>query len=172
MITKDDLNSEEFNPYYQQYIDKTAGLSLQEGLKESGDQTIIFLESIALDKLEHAYEDGKWTIKEIIQHLIDTERIFTYRALRIARKDQTALPGFDQDQFASVSHANARSIDDLMNDYKAVRLSTLILFDSFNDAMLKTKGIASDSPLSVRAAGFIVIGHEMHHCQIIRERYL
>lgn len=172
MITKDDLNQNEFDPYYKGYIDKTTGLSLKEGLKISGDNTINFLESIPLEKLEYRYQEGKWTIKEIIQHLIDTERIFTYRALRIARKDKTKLPGFDQDDFASVSHANERSIDDLMNDYKAVRLSTLILFDSFTEEMLQNIGTASDSPLSVRAVSFITIGHEIHHCQIIQERYL
>lgn len=172
MITKDSLGSEEFNPYYKKYIDKTTGLTLQQGLKECGDMTINFLESIPFERLEYRYDEGKWTIKEIIQHLIDTERIFTYRALRIARKDRTPLPGFEQDDFASISQANDRSIDDLMNDYKAVRLSTLILFDSFNEEMLSAKGTASDSPLSVRAVAFIIMGHELHHCQIINERYL
>lgn len=171
-MTKDDLKPDEYNIYYKGYVDKTTGLDLKEGLKISGDDTINFLEAIELQKLEYRYEEGKWTIKEIIQHLIDTERIFSYRALRIARQDQTALPGFDQDEFADHSHANARSIDDLMNDYKAVRLSTLILFDSFSEAMLSSIGTASNSAISVRALAFIIMGHELHHCQIIKERYL
>ena len=171
-MTKEHLNPDEYNSYYQRYIDKTTGLTLKQGLKESGDATISFLESIPDNKLDFRYDADKWTIKEIIQHLIDTERIFMYRALRIARRDDTALPGFDQDDFAHNSRANERSIIDLMNDYKAVRLSSLILYDSFNEEELILKGTASDSPISVRALAFITMGHELHHCEIIKEKYL
>ncbi|RKE95290.1 DinB family protein [Ichthyenterobacterium magnum] len=171
-MTKDDLNNEEYNSYYQPYIDKTEALSLREGLKLKGDATIAFFESIPEDKFDYRYANDKWTIKEVLQHIIDTERVFTYRALCIARKDKTALPGYDQDEYADNSHANDRSVVSLMNEYKAVRLATLILFDSFSDEILLTVGNANSSKLSVRAIGFITIGHEIHHCKVIKERYL
>ena len=130
------------------------------------------MKSIANDKLEYRYDKGKWTIKEVIQHLMDAERIFAYRALRIARQDQTPLPGFEQNDYVQPSQANERSLDDLINEFKAIRASTVALFNSFTDKMLLAKGTASNSPVSVRAIGFIIMGHEIHHCQVIKERYL
>ncbi|MFD2917742.1 DinB family protein [Psychroserpens luteus] len=171
-MTKEDLAIDEYNPYYQQYIQKAGDATISEGLKENGDATIAFLESIPEEKLEYRYEEGKWTIKEIIQHLIDTERVFTYRALCIARKDKTLFPGYDQDEYAVNCEANNRSMYSLMNEYKTVRLASIILFESFSSEMLKQIGIASNSNLSPRAVVFITIGHENHHCEIIKERYL
>ncbi|MFC4721940.1 DinB family protein [Geojedonia litorea] len=171
-MTKDNLKPGEFNPYYGTYIDKTAGLDLKSGLKVGGKRTINFLKSISNEKLEYRYAKGKWTIKEIIQHLIDAERVFAYRALRIAREDQTPLPGFEQDDYVLPSKANNRSLDQLLNEYAAVRQATVTLFDSFSDEMLIQLGTASNSPISVRAIGFIIIGHEIHHCDVIKERYL
>jgi hypothetical protein len=171
-MTKDDLSVDEYNPYYEQYIKKAGDVSISEGLKDNGDVTIAFLESISEEKLEFRYAEGKWTIKEIIQHIIDTERVFTYRALCIARKDKTLFPGYDQDEYAVNSEANNRSMFSLMNEYKAVRLASIILFESFSAEMLKRVGVASNSNLSPRAVAFITIGHENHHCEIIKERYL
>lgn len=171
-MTRDDLTDGEYNSYYHQYIQKAGDVSISEGLKGNGDKIIEFLESISEEKLEFRYAEGKWTIKEIIQHLIDTERVFTYRALCIARKDKTMFPGYDQDDYVVSCEANERSIHSLMNDYKAVRLASIMLFESFSNSMLKQIGRASDSNLSPRAVAFITIGHENHHCDIIRERYL
>ncbi|MEH6536007.1 MAG: DinB family protein [Psychroserpens sp.] len=171
-MTKEDLKKEEYNPYYQQYIEKAGDASIAEGLKGNGDATIAFLESIPEEKLEYRYAEGKWTIKEVIQHIIDTERVFTYRALCIARKDKTLFPGYDQDEYAGNSEANNRSRYSLMNEYKAVRLASIILFDSFSEDMLVRIGSASNSNLSPRAVAFITIGHENHHCEIVKERYL
>jgi uncharacterized damage-inducible protein DinB len=170
-MTKDDLKPSEFNPYYGTYIKKTSGLSL-DSLKSSGEKTISFFKSIPSDKLQYRYADGKWTIKEVIQHLMDAERIFTYRALRIARKDQIPLPGFEQDDYVLPSQANKRSIEDLIVEFKAIKAATVTLFDSFSDEMLMELGIASNNPVSVRAIGFIIMGHEIHHCDVISERYL
>lgn len=170
-MTKDDLKPSEFNPYYGTYIKKTSGLTL-ESLKSSGEKTISFFKSIPSSKLEYRYADGKWTIKEIIQHLMDAERIFTYRALRIARKDKTPLPGFEQDDYVLPSQANKRSMEDLLNEFKAIKMATVSLYDSFSEEMLMELGTASNSPVSVRAIGFIIIGHEIHHCDVIKERYL
>lgn len=171
-MTKDNLKAGEFNPYYGTYIDKTAGLDLRNGLKVGGERSINFLKSISNEKLEYRYAEGKWTIKEIIQHLIDSERVFAYRALRIAREDKTPLPGFEQDDYVAPSKANKRSLDQLMNEYAAVRHATVALFDSFSNEMLMRLGTASNSTVSVRAIGFIIMGHEIHHCDVIKERYL
>lgn len=170
-MTKDDLNSGEFNSYYGIYIGKIGELSLKD-LKSCGEKTISFLQSIPNEKLEFRYAEGKWTIKEIIQHLMDAERIFAYRALRIARQDKTPLPGFEQDNYVAPSQANKRSLDELIDEFKAIKLATAALFNSFSEEMLIALGTASNSPLSVRAIGFIIIGHEIHHCEVIKERYL
>ncbi|SDS43166.1 DinB superfamily protein [Formosa sp. Hel1_31_208] len=171
-MRKEDLSKTEFNPYYQTYIDKSGDLTLHSGLKINGDKTIAFLESIPEEKLEYRYVEGKWTIKEIILHLIDTERIFAYRALCIARHDQSVFPGFDQDEYVVQSNANQRHIDSLIDEYKAVRHSTIILFGSMLSTDLCRIGTASESDISPRAIAFITIGHENHHCDIIKERYL
>ncbi len=171
-MTVKDLRADEYNPYYDAYLRKTKHVTLKEGLRGNLEPIISFLESIPEHKLDYRYSEGKWTIKEIILHVIDTERIFTYRALCIARQDQTMFPGYDQDAYVPTSNANARSLQNLLAEYKAVRLATIALFDSFDDVVLLQKGTASNSVVSVRALGFILLGHENHHCAIIRERYL
>ena len=171
-MTREDVLKDEYNPYYQQYILKSGNATILEGLKANGDKTISFLETIPQDKLEYQYEEGKWTIKEIIQHLIDTERIFTFRALCIAREDKTLFPGFDQDEYVVASKANHRLISDLLQEYKALRLASINLFENFSQEMLRCVGIASNSNLTPRAVAFIIVGHENHHCEIIKERYL
>lgn len=171
-MNRADLDKSEYNNYYQTYINKTEGLSLLTGLSESYGETYNFLKSIPQDRLGYRYEKGKWTIKEVVQHLLDTERVFAYRALRIGRGDNTPLAGFNQDDYIEPSKANERSIEDLLKEYSAVRKATEILFKSLPVDALQNLGIASNADVSVRAIGFIIIGHERHHCQIIRERYL
>jgi len=165
------LEANEYNTYYANYINLSQGLELLDGLEDSFEKTLTLFESINEDKLSYRYADGKWTIKEIIQHLIDTERVFCYRALCFARKDKVELPGFNQDDYLESSEVSARSKGDLIGEYKAVRMATNTLFSSFTNQMLLQIGVASNSPLSVRAAGHIIIGHETHHCNIIKERY-
>src|SRR5690606_25081708 len=171
-MTAKDLSINEYNPFYQTYVNKAQNVDLKQGLRENFESVIEFLKAIPEDKLEYRYAEGKWTIKEVIQHLIDAERIFSYRALRVARQDQTPLPGFEENDYVPASFANDRSRAELLADYKAVRQATVSLFDSFTDVMLLQIGTASNSPISVRALGFITIGHENHHCQVIKERYL
>lgn len=171
-MTAKDLTIHEYNPFYQTYINKAQNVELKQGLRESFAYVFEFLNAIPEHKLEFRYAENKWTIKEVIQHVIDAERIFSYRALRIARQDQTPLPGFEENNYVPASFANNRSRAELLADYKAVRQATLSLFDSFSNDMLLQMGTASNSPISVRALGFITIGHENHHCQIIKERYL
>ncbi|NRA94566.1 MAG: DinB family protein, partial [Psychroserpens sp.] len=131
-----------------------------------------FLKTIPDEQFGHAYAEGKWTIKEVVQHIIDTERVFSYRALRFARYDSTELPGYDQDDFALNSKANLRSKEDILNEYSTQRAASIAMFESFDAETLLGQGKASGSSISVRALGFILIGHENHHCQIIKDRYL
>lgn len=171
-MIKGQLQEHEYNSYYQTYLSKVGNIELISGLQDNGEKIISFLESLSEEQFDYAYAEGKWTIKEVVQHIIDTERVFTYRALAFARKDNTALPGYDQDEYASTCEANTRSKDSLLKEYRALRLSTVALFESFSEDMLTQMGVASNSGISVRAIGFILIGHENHHYQILKERYL
>lgn len=167
-----ELSLSEYNPFYHTYIQALGEVSLMEEL-ENGKKTFLSLfDNIPEHKLSFAYDEGKWTLAEVVMHIMDTERIFQYRALRFARNDKTDLPGFDQDAFVPYSNASGRTIKDLVEEYAAVRDATLTLFKSFDDEALKRKGVASGSPMSVRALGFIISGHQARHLRIIRERYL
>ena len=136
------------------------------------DTVVSFYESIPLLKHDYAYAEGKWTVKDILLHIIDTERIFAYRALRIARQDKTPLAGFEQDDYVASGNAKARNLENLLQEYKFVRQSTIVLYRSFNLKALNAIGEASGSSISVRAMGYIITGHENHHNQVIEERYL
>ncbi len=164
----------EFKPYFAIYIEPAVARNLdivpllELGLKDTCD----FFKGIPAQKELYAYAEQKWTIREILLHLIDTERIFSYRALRIARNDKTNLPGFDENDFARNSKANMRTLQELTEEFKAVRHATLSLFRSFDADDWSKTGMASNSEISVRAIGFILAGHAIHHERIIKERYL
>ena len=166
------LETSEYHPYYELYLSKCPFNDILEGLQQSKDQFETFLKSIPAEKQLYKYASDKWTIKEVLVHIIDTERIFAYRALRIARRDFTKLPGFDQDEYVLNCNANSRSFQELISEFLSVRSATISLFKSFNDEDLLQKGTASNSPISVRALGYILIGHQNHHREIIDERYL
>ncbi len=166
------LDTKEYNPYYGMYINKVGDRSLLDGLRDTAVETKAFLEAIPSDKHDFAYAEGKWTIKELLLHLVDAERIFTYRALRFARKDKTPVPGFEQDDYVTPSKAGSRSMASLIAEFEAVRKATILLFESFDDEMLESIGEASGSDMSVRAIGFVTIGHAQHHIDVIKERYL
>ncbi|MEK7726872.1 MAG: DinB family protein [candidate division KSB1 bacterium] len=120
----------------------------------------------------HRYAAGKWTIKETLVHISDDERIYAYRALRFARNDSTELPGFEQDDFARASNANARDLNDILDELATVRNATISLFNSFDEEALLRKGRADGKIMSVRAAAYHIAGHELHHMNIIKARYL
>ncbi|HVR41002.1 MAG TPA: DinB family protein, partial [Thermoanaerobaculia bacterium] len=147
------------------------GLVLQH-LHESLSRTIELVRPLTDEQLLHRYAADKWTIKEIVQHITDDERIYAYRALRFARNDATELPGFDEKLFASQSRANARSVDDLLDELATVRAATISLFAGLDDDALTRRGIANGNVMSVRAAAYHIAGHELHHVNVIRERYL
>lgn len=167
-----DLKQGDYNPYYKTYIDKLGDSDLLYTLKKQSENFPNFMKSIPEEKLQYAYTEGKWTVLETLQHIIDTERVFQYRALRFSRNDQTPLQGFEQDDFVPESGANDKSIETMISEYKAVRESTISLFANLNDDVLKRIGTASNSPMSVGAIGLITCGHQRHHRDIIRERYL
>jgi uncharacterized damage-inducible protein DinB len=130
------------------------------------------LQSLPEEKLLYRYANGKWTIKEIVQHISDDERIYAYRALRFARNDTTELPGFDQDDFTQYSDANSRNINDLLDELYTVRLGTISLFKGLNDESLLRIGTANENKMSVRAIVYHIAGHEQWHINIIRRHYL
>jgi uncharacterized damage-inducible protein DinB len=130
------------------------------------------VEDIPRDKVDYCYAEGKWTVKELVQHLIDAERIFAYRALTIARGDQTPLPGFDETTYAAASKADARKWEDLVEEFKAVRQSTDLLFKSFTEDQLQQRGTTNQHKNTVNAIGFTAFGHLLHHKNILEEKYL
>lgn len=171
-ITAMDLDTGEFDPYYGPYVQIVSGLSLQQALLYSLSEISSLADKVAAQSVLHyRYQAGKWSVAEIWQHLVDTEIIFQYRALRIARGDTTNLAGFDQDEFVQQSRASGRYLEELRQLMLAVRNSSLLLFQMFNDEELKKRGVASGSEISVRALGFLICGHQKHHFKIIRERY-
>jgi uncharacterized damage-inducible protein DinB len=167
------LNSTEYAPFYADYIAKVSDeYSLVEELEISLHRFIKFVQDIPMDKFDYRYAEGKWTIKDIIQHLIDAERIFAYRALRFARNDSTDLPGFEENDYVDEANANSRSIMDLLTEMSSVRHATLVLFKTFNEAQLLRIGTANNNKMSLRALGFVIIGHQNHHQRVFEERYL
>jgi hypothetical protein len=147
------------------------GLLLQH-LQENFEATRKFILSLPEEKHLHRYAAGKWTIKEVLVHIIDDERIFAYRALCFARNDKNKLPGFEQDEYAAYSNANNRGIEDIIHEFESVRRATITLFESFDEQALFREGISNNNRATVRALGYHLAGHELHHIQIIREKYL
>lgn len=162
----------EYADFYKSYIQVLEDVELIEELEICLHEFIKFVQNIPMDKFDYRYEVGKWTIKEIIQHLIDSERVFSYRALRISRNDKTPLPGFNENDYVDNSNGNDRNLQGLLTELAVVRQATLSLFNSFSQEQLIKIGIASNNEVSVRAIGFIIIGHQKHHQKIFAERYL
>ena len=158
--------------FYHGYISKAKENDLNSALKNTTNELLSLLRSIPPDKHDYRYAEGKWTIKEVVQHLMDAERVFTYRALRFARKDDTPLPGFDENLFAQTAKANKRNWNDMVEEFIALRRSSEAMFASFDNEQLEAEGNASEKSISVLAIGYIVAGHVNHHCQVIKERYL
>jgi uncharacterized damage-inducible protein DinB len=161
-----------FPAYFERYISLVDANDVKEAIEKYSPSLIDFFSNIPADKYDYRYAEGKWTVKELLQHIIDAERIFAYRALRIARQDQTPLPGFDENLYATASSANSRSWESLLEEFAAVRKATDLLLESFNDEQLNSSGVTNDSPNTVNAIGFIVFGHLIHHKNILQERYL
>lgn len=162
----------EYPEYYHTYISRTAGDDLIDLLRKGLSELEVLITSLPAEKLNYRYQPGKWSIKELLVHLLDAERIFAYRALRFSRGDRTGLPGFDEDEYVPNSGASDRSVESIMDEYKALRASTITFFENLTPEMLGRTGIANGQEISVRALAYIIPGHEIHHLGVIRERYL
>ncbi|MEM7335349.1 MAG: DinB family protein [Chloroflexota bacterium] len=165
-------NPDEYVPYTIMYI----GLLPDDGrilhhLQRNLEETIQFIRTLPEEKLDVPHAQGEWTIKEILVHIIDDERIYCYRALRYARNDSTELPGFEQDEYVPYSQANQRDVEDILDELKAVRQATIAFFRSVGHEAMARKGVGSGNIMSVRAAAYHIAGHELHHIQSIKENY-
>jgi uncharacterized damage-inducible protein DinB len=177
IIAQPDNN--EYAPFYAGYVAKalaaihrTDNNDLGTALQATHRLLHELLSSLSEAQQHYRYAEGKWTVKEILGHLIDAERIFAYRVLRIARNDTTPLPGFDENAYVAASNAQKRSMEELLNEFAVVRASTLALLKSLSPPILEYTGTVSNHPISARALAYIIAGHELHHLDIIRERYL
>ncbi|HEV2708244.1 MAG TPA: DinB family protein [Pyrinomonadaceae bacterium] len=162
----------EYAPYYERYVSSVADADVLETLSRQIKETRQLLAGVSEEEAGRGYEPGKWSIKELVGHLIDGERVFAYRALRFARGDATNLPGFEQDDYVRNGNFNARTLRDLLEEFEQVRASTISLFRHLDPQAWTRRGTANDSEASVRALAFIIAGHEAHHVRILRERYL
>lgn len=158
--------------WYHGYVNLVKGNDLMNAMKEQTSSFNRFLAKIPKEKINYRYAKGKWTIKELLQHIIDAERIFAYRALCLARKESKPLPGFEENDYADNSKAGKRDWKEMIEEFKAVRKSSEILFGSFDKAQLSSSGIVNNNPVQVLAIGFILVGHITHHVNIMNERYL
>lgn len=168
-----DLNDTEYNPYYKTYIDLIPKeRTLLEGFEKGAEEVLAFFKSIPDDKLNYAYAEDKWSVKDVFQHIIDTERVFQYRCFCIARHDKTSLPGYDENQYALPAQASAKTIDALLEEFTSVRQSFIVLLKSLSMADLQQEGNANNYPITARAAAFIMLGHALWHMGVIKSRYL
>lgn len=158
--------------YYHKYINLAIDDDLQTAFKKHQTDLVTFLKKVPKKKWSYRYGEGKWSVKEVVQHIIDAERVFDYRALCFARKDQTPLPSFDENVFAASSKADERSKKDLLKELKTVQESSAQMFESFDDEQLNQSGVASGNSTYVKGIAYIVLGHALHHKKILKERYL
>jgi uncharacterized damage-inducible protein DinB len=162
----------EYAPYTIAYIAQVPDDGrVLEHLKHNVEVIKQHIMALPEEKLATPCAPGEWTVKEILVHIMDSERVFAYRALRVARNDMTPLPGFEQEDYVPHSNANARSLDSIFAEYAAIRAATLTFFDSLDDAAWLRIGTASHNPVSVRASAFIIAGHELYHLASIKQNY-
>lgn len=161
----------DYAAYYTTYISKVEGDNVKDIIRTYSEPLLQFYSSLPEDKADYKYAEGKWSVKELLLHIIDAERIFSYRALRIARKDETPLPGFDENAYTPASKASERTLQSLKDEFAAVRKATDIMLDSFDEEQLSQKGTASNQPVTANAIAFIMFGHMIHHRQVLEERY-
>ncbi|WP_223067692.1 DinB family protein [Paenibacillus caui] len=162
----------EYNPYYETYISKVPEGEITDLLAGKLNSVSDWIGTIPEERGDYRYAPGKWTLKEVFGHIIDTERVMSYRLLCIARGDQTPFPGFDQDAYVSQAAVIDRSFSDIIKEYAAVRTATLTLLNGLSEEAWTRKGSVSGNDITVRALAYIIAGHELHHFGIIKERYL
>jgi uncharacterized damage-inducible protein DinB len=162
----------EYAPFYGRYVGHVANGDIVETLSTQFDATFRFLRALPEEKGEVRYAPGKWSVREVIGHVVDAERIFTYRALRFARADETALASFDENAYVANASFDDRTLASLLDEFEAVRRASVLLFAAMNATEWMRRGVASGNPMSVRAAAWVTAGHELHHMDVLRTRYL
>ncbi len=162
----------EFDPYYARYVERVDRDDVLEALSAQRDEIVDFLGGLDPEIGDFRYQPGKWSLKQVICHLLDAERIFAVRALCIARGDRQPLPGFDENAYADLAGANRRTIGGLAREFEFVRNSSITLFESLDDEAWMRTGTANDAVISVRAIVWIIAGHAAHHMAVLRDRYL
>ena len=161
----------EFNPEFQPYIDRVPDGDVVAHLERQGARTVKLFTTVDEAKAAFCYQPGKWTVKRVLQHVCDGERLFAYRALCIARGETASLPGFDEDGYAANDGSDGRQLAEIVSEFAAVRAATLCLLHGFDDAAWQRRGTANGKPASVRSLAWIMAGHELHHLTVLRERY-
>jgi len=164
--------SNEYASYYEKYVSLVPDADLVETLERQGAETLALLRGLSEEQGAHRYEPGKWSVKQLVGHVSDGERIFSYRALAFARGDGQALPGMEQEEWMAGVDFDARTLSDLADEFAAVRAATLHLLRNLSPEAWSRRGTASDNEITVRALAYIIAGHEAHHVRILRERYL
>ena len=162
----------EYDPYYERYVSLVQNDDVNDVLAKQTAELRNLFSGLPEEKGLHAYDEGKWTIKEVISHLIDGERMFAYRVLRIARGDKTPIEGFEQDGYIENSHANGRSFAELLDEFDLLRRANVLFFNNLKSDDWLRIGTANDVEVSVRALAFVMAGHIIHHRNILKERYL
>lgn len=166
------MNLESVPSFFKNYVKLVEETDVLQALRLSGFRTQVVVHGIPEKKLDYRYAEGKWTVREVLCHMIDAERIFAYRALRFARNDRTPLSPFEENDYAPQANAANRSLEKIAAEMGHLRTSTVELFEGFTEEMLRRKGIASDKEMSTLVVGFIIAGHDIHHRKILMERYL
>jgi hypothetical protein len=161
----------EYAGFYGRYVDLVPDGDVLTALASQIEGTLAQLNKVSdADSLKR-YAPGKWSVREAVGHMIDAERVFAYRALRFARNDSTNLPGFEQDDFVAAAYFDRRPWADLLAELAAVRASTVLMFRGFDQEAWPREGVANGNPMSVRAAAYVIAGHELHHMNVLREKY-
>lgn len=158
--------------FYKAYVHLVKDMDLSSALRHAGDQVQRLLETLPEEKGTFRYKEGKWSIKEVLNHMMDAERVFAYRALRFSRNDETPLHPFEENDYATEANAHARTIQQLAGEMRRLRETTIDLYSSFSPAMLQRVGTASGKRISVLNLGYIIAGHDLHHRSVLMERYL
>ena len=165
-------DASEHAPYYGRYVSLVSGNDILAALEEQPRETMAVLSGLTEEQGDYRYAPDKWSIKEVMGHVIDTERIFAYRALRIARNDPKPMAGFEQDDYVRYGGFGGCRLADLMDEFACVRRASLFLFQKLPPEAWMRRGIANQNEISVRAIGYVIAGHELHHRKILKDKYL
>ena len=171
-VTATQPDANEYAPYYGKYISLVPAGDVVATLSRQLDETLSLLRGLSEEQADSRYAPGKWSIKEVVGHVLDAERIFGHRAFRFARNDQQPLPGFEQDGYVLAANFSHRRLNELAAEFEHLRRANLYLLGSLDEEAWLRRGVASDNEVSVRALAYIMAGHEAHHMRIVRERYL